>query len=138
MYLPFCLSGPQLLSMTTFRSTCVLRMACSFFFVPRDHAFVHVHRTLIITSASGRLGGSCVRCVNSAAYEHCGSVHLFEIRVFSGFMPQKWDHWITWCHYFQFLREPFTVRHSGCTRYIPTNSAGRVPLSAHPLSIYRL
>ena len=68
--------------------------------------------------------GYCKQC----CCEHCGSMHLFELEFSRDLCPEvgSLDHMVS---LFSVFKEPSLSAPS----YIPTNSAGRIPFSAHPL-----
>ena len=53
--------------------------------------------------------------------------------VFPQINAQEWDCRITQLLYFWFLRDLHPVLHVAAPVYLPTNSAGGVPFSPHPL-----
>ena len=72
--------------------------------------------------------GYCKQC----CCEHCGSMHLFELEFSRDLCPEvgSLDHMVS---LFSVFKEPSLSVTVAAPSYIPTNSAGRIPFSAHPL-----
>ena len=90
---------------------------------------------LIYPSADGHLGCFHVLAiVNSAAVSIVKYVSFkIIVFIFSRYMPRSGTAGLYGNSIFSFLRKLHTVFHSARPIYIPTNSAGGVPVSPHPL-----